>query len=607
MSGVKVTMLPVGQGGMNLIEIYDDIGGEECLVNLTLIDCGFDRTRPVKLTSLPENNKKSVEYTVEKMKERQDRGDGVFLDNVLFTHRDTDHWIMFDNLWEELSGGEYSIRKTSPGKLIGNKFISKDKVDLSYFINTAQKTYEYQADFTSPCIMFQPYYEIWGKLSYQDDITKTSIHFINKRNNNACLANWIDWDMKIRLFSAKEDCDIMHAELVFEESPARFCGTWQNESFSWTSDLPFPENESMRRELFLNFINEVVGEKLGFEGILDIEEFLDQFEYISRQEIKDIVDSDDGYCDVIENAYVGGNPNANYTKNARLSGVGLMLQRLEILTKNAVIEMTATANIPLYDPLKLYVVERLSVKELTEIGGGVEGESVSSPAILNNGTSGVTVLMNTEDTEFLKFFFPGDATVHTFYSIAINDACSNFMNAVWTVPHHGSYTTNYGQCQNGEGQTIDLFPAMLGNTEPEAMVISAGLKSSHGHPNYTIVEWMVNYCEAMGKSADSHNICFNKSDTKLGDWAYTSKELPIYTILEAVDGKREIAYQAHCFTWDGDCYEIEYSKTEYCKASCSEYKKLGEGNQSQDTELLRTQGDGSGVPVPPERLFVRRH
>ena len=67
MSEVVVTVLPVGQGAMNLIEVYDDCNA---LVNLSLIDCGTDRTTPARFDKLDTPVRESVEYVAEKMRER---------------------------------------------------------------------------------------------------------------------------------------------------------------------------------------------------------------------------------------------------------------------------------------------------------------------------------------------------------------------------------------------------------------------------------------------------------------------------------------------------------------------------------------------------------
>lgn len=48
MYSITVSVLPVGQGSMNLIEVYETEMFRRELVGLTMIDCGSARSRPCK-------------------------------------------------------------------------------------------------------------------------------------------------------------------------------------------------------------------------------------------------------------------------------------------------------------------------------------------------------------------------------------------------------------------------------------------------------------------------------------------------------------------------------------------------------------------------------
>ena len=48
MYSITVSVLPVGQGSMNLIEVYETEMFRRELVGLTMIDCGSARSRPCR-------------------------------------------------------------------------------------------------------------------------------------------------------------------------------------------------------------------------------------------------------------------------------------------------------------------------------------------------------------------------------------------------------------------------------------------------------------------------------------------------------------------------------------------------------------------------------
>lgn len=86
----KVTTLYIGQGAMNLIEIYDGVN----LVNLSLIDCGG--------SFIGETNE-AIAYVQDKMQRRWNASGWpngqVYLDNLIITHRDADHINLFAKIF----------------------------------------------------------------------------------------------------------------------------------------------------------------------------------------------------------------------------------------------------------------------------------------------------------------------------------------------------------------------------------------------------------------------------------------------------------------------------------------------------------------------------
>lgn len=618
---IDVTMLPVGQGAMNLIEVYVVEGSSRWLYDLTLIDCGFQHTGPVRLNKLPIQDKKVVEYTVGKMRERSKLVDGIYLDNIIFTHRDTDHWILFDNLWEELYGGNFAIQRRSDRGLMGSVIRSfNDQVQETFYINEPKTIFEQQSVFNSSDVYGQPYYEIWGKHSIQGGIEKTEIIFRTMSSGGLCKAVWFRGSLEVLAFTRENQNSILMANLISDDG-ASMTYNLRGDSFVWKSGRPLPADDNQVRELLVEFIQHIMQyEELHqkLEGIENLYGFLTElFVYRPAEEITQIIMNGTQVSGVVGHIFAGGNIAADQNeKTKRLSRVGLMLKRAELLSADGVIcELAAGMSISLLGSLELQVLERLSVPDLLDIGSrDTRWESRSSPAIKNNGTSAVLVLTDGTD-DFQKFFFPGDATVHTFYRMLDSDLGGWFMDAVWTAPHHGSYTTNWGYevTRDGAGEVvdrIDIFPFLLEMVSPRAVVITAGCNSSHGHPNFSFLGWLQQYFCSKSVTVRPHNICFNLSDTSDGEWRYTNTKYPVYTSLQyEEDWKKYIfnmTYQAHVFHMEDPCSSYRHYCRKLAEHPCLDYRQYS-SQEEQEKGIVFTSGGESFVNrIPSAGLFLRR-
>lgn len=618
---INVTMLPVGQGAMNLIEVYVVEGGSRRLYDLTLIDCGFQRTRPVRLNKLPIYDKKAVEYTVGKMRERSELGDGIYLDNVIFTHRDTDHWILFDNLWEELYGGNFATTGRRERGLMGSVIRSlNDQVQETFYINVPKTIFEQQSVFNSKLVFGQPYYEIWGKHSIQGGVEKTEIIFRSILSGGLCKAVWFRDNLEVLAFTRENQNSILMANLISDDG-ASMTYNLRGDTFVWKSGRPLPADDNQVRTLLVEFIQYIIQDEelhQKLEGIENLYGFLTElFIYRPAEEITQIIMNGTPVSGVVGHIFAGGNIAADQNeKTKRLSNVGLMLKRAELLSADGVIhELAAGSSISLFEDLELQVLERLSVPDLLHIGGrDIIWESRSSSAIKNNGTSAVLVLADGTD-DFQKFFFPGDATVHTFYRMLNSDLGGWFMDAVWTAPHHGSYATNWGYevMRDGAGKVVarrDIFPLLLGMVTPRAVVITAGCNSSHGHPNFSFLGWLQQYFCSESVTVSLHNICFNLSDTSDGEWRYTNTKYPVYTSLQyeenSMKGIFNMTYQAHAFKMENSCSSYRHSCIKLAEHLCLDYRQYSR-QEEQEKGIVFTSGEEPFVNrIPSAGLFLRR-
>lgn len=145
-----LTVLPMGQGACNLIEIYgrdsNNTNDPEKLIYLGMVDCGGGAEKD-------ENLEQSFEYAWRKMYERgKARGnDEPYIDMVILTHRDDDHHDKIPMLDNYLSNNVISVQKRG---VIIDSFITpstirkkiQSKTNLVKYIKQRKGQYIY-ADF----------------------------------------------------------------------------------------------------------------------------------------------------------------------------------------------------------------------------------------------------------------------------------------------------------------------------------------------------------------------------------------------------------------------------------------------------------------------------
>lgn len=561
---IVVSMLPVGQGAMNLIEVYEREGFSRRLENLTMIDCGF-----MKNASLLKNTLNSVKYATEQMRRRFEQGDGIYLDNLIFTHRDLDHWTLFDNLWEELFGPNYYMKEAAFDHLEGVRWLDNhESVSESYYMYESAQTeiYVYQKYFESPSELSEPNFEISGKITYRADKrqsiqeVRSQLFYSSKSSGGIFRANWDMAGLSMKAYVPECDENFLNVKLARANSGFILHGFFKGEDHIWFYEGKYPQEDSEFRQFIAEFTLNVLGGMEEFKDINVIESFLR--EWFVFKGIGDIIETVKGgveVSNVIGSVFVGGNTKADFKKGKTLTRVGEMLKRARIASKHGVTELKKDDEIPILDPITLLVLERLDLDGLKAIPR-VEGNTVIDAGILNNGTSAVSVLFNRNDDGFQKFFFPGDATVHTFYGMILDLRHELFCDAVWTAPHHGSQRTISGE---GDDEKM-VFPFLLKNTTPRAMVITAGFNNRHGHPNFSFMRWISEYFRVLRRRVQKHSIVFNLNDSRNGEWRYIWSRFPMYTSLEPVGERGGVMYQNHRFFMSEPFYSYKYSKiTQY--------------------------------------------
>lgn len=583
MEHIDINLLPVGQGAMNLIEIYDSL---DRLIHLTLIDCGHDRSRPVRYDSLPHITAKCVDYVASKMQQRFIQGGEFYLDYVLITHRDSDHWTLFDNLLERLFGTK-EVTHTSENILYLQKDLSDD-ITEDYFENLRQKLYTYSRTYTFPAgekeITIEYQYTInlnvqespRSNVYFQDNLQRvTAVFTLNDPTApNSCKLYDLD----------SRECVLNVSLLRWAPNPCMVCvaGTLGTDEYVWGRTFPIPASLKTIWEIWILFLKDLTSSLTKFREILRLEPILEEgfseggFLNYTVDDIMETLDTHQPLENIARQFLWGGYVQADQSTHGNKTGVGKLRARSDLLGRFDALEVSSGQSFGLIEPFHLNIQERLSPEQLQGISVR-NSEPTNSPAILRNGTSAVSLLLNTENDEFQKILFTGDATVHTFYALYQSNALANSQNSIWTAPHHGSYTTSKGSLYVEELKAdTDIFPFFLEEGNPGAIVMEAGYENRHGHPNYTFCDWAYEGLGYMGSACDPHYIYYNKNDTRDAAWTYEEINVPLYSGVSSCDGAHAVGL-IHNFTlfpateythneiiWDSLARTLPHAKESAC-------------------------------------------
>lgn len=530
----KVTMLAVGQGAMNLIEIYDVIAGRRVLVNLSLIDCGsIDGHRASQAVC-----ERALGYAAEKMQERYILGEHLLLDNLLLTHKDGDHWNLLNRLFKTAIGVDTALISEYFGYLS-----IEEPVDFieNYYMNRLDEKFEHEINYYGEC-------EIESKFSYIEKMHagRTEMSLEYTYGNSYMFVCWGPESLCISAScvntSDKLVGDCLNGEYVVWRLGMEEQVRWEKPSgYEGFVELFFAASGilQMIRETAIYMPDEHV--KLIKNILNNINVGKKKIESATMNNLNHVFP-------FIQNLYIGGNSDASSKKFSALK------KTLKMFSQRYVVWIAKRNSIELYGGIRLYIIEKLTLSGLRQVPGA---EPVSSPSIKNNATSIVSVLLRDKVPEFEKIVFTGDATVHTFYQMLldINTDMEQgktviYQNAAWTAPHHGAYKTIHGVIpDNPEGR--EVFPALLGAAHPIKMVVSAGVANMHGHPCKSFMDLVENYFKEAGLQAIPHDIYRNTNDKNKGHgaaWEFASTDCPFYTTYTILqDGSK--GYMDYAFSF----------------------------------------------------------
>lgn len=514
-----LTVLPMGQGACNLIEIYgrDKANDPEKLIYLGMVDCGSDNSKEAAY----------IEYSYQYLKERmlkrgtvkygpQTTSQKPYIDTLILTHRDADHHNKFKYLEEYLSQTAILVKEDDSASktkaLKTKKTLRKGNVNHKVTVNNnkSEATYVLYKGRRQHKAIFRKGGNIRIERSYVLIAGDLRIK-LNKYKN------WY----KVRINEDKEkllkntDTFKVLDELV--------------------SLLPNTYNNQIKKEI-----------KSGFEDIMDKK--ID-YEYVNNNVNNSAITV---APPVVGTSYYGGE---NNDKNFSL---------FNDATKNAIyMPISPNGTTVSIDNIADAKVHFISTNDDTTIDFS---NIKSSP---ENRASIVSLW----DTKTVKYLMTGDTTAQ---AMAFLNKISDTDKAVYsganvmTAPHHGSDLTSRGFIKkNGEAKPKNMwqiYSGFLSNYKPQGVAISAGYSNEHGHPGRNFLD--VTYCYFKNNNKvneTEHSIYANLNDTVESSkrcYGLYKTRAPIYSILQKdSDGNlsfRLLKYKGSNIPEDGHWTSVFY-------------------------------------------------
>lgn len=518
MAQVTVTILAIGQGVASLLEVWEGASyGTRTNYFVALMDCGSDdnKAKPNVVNSVA---------AIREAMSRHSAGTGFappYLDMLLISHQDKDHWDKLDLVFENVQGRrqvnyngtlvDTCIQKPAEiGKLnfmtVGAEVLASQEQYSNF--NTSFGAVLYTGS-QHLLIGIQDYYTN-VEWSYSD-ITGKALHTIEFEIDEPYLEVSLTyckdiyfsyWDFAAddhkTHFSYREDYITKVFELIIGDSTViESSGLW---------DLP----ETFKRTLdaFLSYAKINIPSDVIMKLFDIYNGFLSNF---TRTGIIGTIQRNEKLNCYIGQAFLGGQEDI-YTKsfnNMRNKIKAVCSTNIEQLIAN---QLRHDIYFTYGSGIRCEVLCCTTLDQCNFSGGG------SSTSLKHNASSAVALW----HINNMKVLYPGDATIHTMYYMRTRGLLSYAKDCIMLAPHHGSGTTS-GKASCGAGQdSWEELGYFLNGIQPSEIIISAGEENRHGHPNSSFIEKSE---QALGyKATAKHNICYNTQRSGNKNRVYCEKE-----------------------------------------------------------------------------------
>ena len=462
-----LTVLPIGMGSCNLIEVYDDDAHTK-LKYLAMVDCGSDEGGA---------QEESFDYISRKMQERYNCNKDCYLDMFLLTHQDSDHWDKVRKLIDSKIYGEtqYYEIKSIPfdeeyPKFYKLYFRSNGKIRMYHTIHPYSRDNYYEYQFGHKYLYETTSNEYNIQIIFSTFSTKEIKYIPKNVPLEYCMIESLRFPGNMITFETQNHID--------------YICYYGRKEYSFTS-----QNNASLEAIYCSFISQ-------HPNVIDLDLYKDAYN-VAKGITATIINNDLAVTDtktvpIIKNTYFGGD---GYIKRRRSDNFKEIFLKACSESVKDIFNMEISPNIEM--------ICRLNANNYTqENTSGVKKN-------LRNATSAVTIWNYNANT---KYLLTGDATADTMVYI-LKKSNDSYEEAIMTSPHHGSTNTSHGTYgkDGKDGKQADVLEDFIETLKPKAMVISASYANKHGLPG----EEFVNKCEEnmTPSSNDTNYICYYKEIT----------------------------------------------------------------------------------------------
>lgn len=451
-----LSVLPVGQGNCNLIEVYSDPSYTK-LIFLGMVDCGTDdiyKKRGIDGYVLNDNIVQAYDYIWKKMEQRGatcSPNKSYYLDVLLITHQDMDHWVLLEELFQYKVGKKITYAN---GNKLYSQYTGKGKSFCCYY---GKSKSQYKWIYSEQNCISGIYCSL--------DVTITEER--TGSSNRHMKVQIHQYDPKLKQYHCYDwdSCNIIMKHNVN--------GAWQSNVKISTiakkiDKYKFPAS-------YINYIPKNINQIGSF--ILDC-----------MKNIKNNLDINITILPCINKVFIGGiNFSDSFSDFLHAFKKKSPHYYLGVISNSCNILSIKQSSRIIYNigNIKLELLCCLNISKITNIVGIMNDDIYSKITGSRNASSAVTCWT----IDGYKYLFTGDATVHTMYYLNNNrNILLNYQGAVMTAPHHGSVTTSKGKLNSNHPDDYQVLGDFLKNAAPQAIVIGAGYNNSYHIPGKAFID-----------------------------------------------------------------------------------------------------------------------
>lgn len=492
----KATLLGVGQGCSTLIEVWNGINYADHDSNtfVALVDCGSDDRRVTNEMTGDKEQAHNVINTIctikEAMEKRRKTLEGTnypFLDILMITHQDRDHWNKLRLLFGEISRSRIeTIEEESMEIYIPvDSFINFNLFPVQVKGIFQEETY-YLMD-EEGILLYSAYQEI----EYNDIFYYTTLGNLFIPQSSGVFNNNQEIIVDIKIG------DLVYYTVGFNYNTTQHTLEWYIESDDimfefecWQENGTYiiwcegnaidkcdvtSQGDNLVKYIIdesIKWINSKFKMHINNNYVSDIMLIYSNFmKTLKVSELEKRIHESADIEKCIGRAYIGGDVGEETPSFKK------MKKEIEALSINGIKQLTGESG--RLSPLD-YSTNLLSIVccENFDTLGFPKGRSPS----MKKNASGAVIYWDGAQ----KLLLPGDATVHTMFYMINHSLLDHKKGCLLLAPHHGSGTSSKGSYPDDKCEW-SILGKFMEELAPGYVVVSAGYNNHHGHPNISFM------------------------------------------------------------------------------------------------------------------------